>query len=125
MGRKNCCPRCGADNELGHSYCSVCKAEIDIDKVRTMTAAEREEFYGVTIEQNNDQSYKSKGFNKTGSSSCCYVRHIKFGSSSTGVIVKMLIGAGLAALIMIIVLPVMMTFLIAVIITGCFVLRRR
>lgn len=117
----NRCLECGTEYQSGQEHCPACNAALN--PVRVMTLNEREQFDGMTIEQ-DDNSGKYGQYDKAGTKSRVYVRQVKFSSGGMGLITKLLIGAGLVALIMLVALPVMLVFLAAAVF-GWLVFRRR
>jgi hypothetical protein len=117
----NRCLECGAEYQPGQEICAVCNAVLS--QVRVMTEAEREQFGGMTIEQDENFRYHSQN-DKFGSSSRIYVRHAKFNLGGIGLIPRLLFGAGIVALIMLVALPVVLIILAATVF-GWLVFRRR
>lgn len=117
---ENRCLECGAENEPGQEKCAICNAPLG--KIRVMTTAEREKFGGVTIEQDNGSGDYSTFDRNTASRNRIYVRQISLGGA--GLLTKLILGAGLIAVIMFIALPLIF-LLMGVVFFGWLVFRRK
>jgi len=100
------CLECGAECQPGEKECLACKSQLP--DVRVLTEEEKAHFDGMTLEQdNNKNSYQysgNKGEPRT------YIRHFQFNSGNGGFITKLLFGAGVVALLMLIALPLVLVF---------------
>lgn len=113
------CWECGAEYNQGQEQCPVCKAPLN--QVKVMSPEEREQFSGITIEQQEDKEHFT-GYSQD--KNRIYFRHVSFGSgSSVGLLTKLIIAAGIVALILFVALPVMV-LLGAAALVGWFFLRR-
>lgn len=100
------CVECGAECRPEEKECPACKAQLH--QVRVLTEEEKAHFDGMTLEQDyNQNSYQYSG-NK--GEPRMYVRHFEISSGSTGFFTKLLLGAGLVALIMLFALPLVLIF---------------
>lgn len=104
----NRCFECGAEFKQGDEQCVVCNASLN--QVRVMTSAEREKFTGMTIQQDG-KAENGSSYDESGSRSKIYVRQVNFGGA--GLLTKLIIGAGLVALVMLVALPLILVFLAA------------
>ncbi|MEN6412662.1 MAG: hypothetical protein ABFC84_07850 [Veillonellales bacterium] len=101
------CP-CGAEVEPGKEKCAQCQA-LEA-KVQVLTPEEKQQFQGVTIEQEGESIGKNPGSSGFNSGSRIYVKQVSFGSG-TGLMVKLLVGAVIAALVVFIAMPVALLLL--------------
>lgn len=105
------CERCGANTDPEQTVCSNCQAE---PKVTVLPPEARENFNGLTIEQNGPQFHESQSdSNRFGPH--IYVRHFGFGSAKNGLFTKLLLGAVLL-LVFMIALPLALILLAFIII---------
>lgn len=102
------CSQCGTEYQPGQEQCLVCKASLN--QVKVMTQEEREHFGGMTIEQQDDErNDRFQGYSQ--SKNRVYFRQVSFGSgSSMGFLTKLILGAGIVALVMFVALPLMLLF---------------
>lgn len=115
------CLECGTEYQPGQEQCSVCKASLN--QVKVMTPEEREQFGGMTIEQ-QDSERKDRFQGYSQNKNRVYFRQVSFGSgSSMGFLTKLIIGAGIAALVMFVALPLMLMFAAAAIFAWFFFRR--
>ncbi len=111
------CTQCAAEIKEGMTYCPKCGQMCSA--VQVLTPQERENFQGITIQDDKDEQasgYEQRSFE---SGQRVYVRHIQFGSS--GFIVKLILLV-ITLLFIFVFLPMAMMFAAAGIL-GWFIIR--
>ena len=109
------CIHCGADTEPGQDICINCRQK---PEVTVLPPEERENFAGLTIEQDPDRKdYHQSGPNH--SHPHVFVRQFSFRSTKGHLLLKLLIGA-VFLVIVIFALPVALIFLAFFIINWLF-----
>lgn len=99
---------CGAEVEPGKEKCAQCQS-LEA-KVQLLTPEERQHFQGVTIDQEGESAEEHSGSSGFHSGSRIYVKQVSFGSG-TSLIVKLLIGAAIASLVVFIAMPLALMLL--------------
>jgi hypothetical protein len=114
------CIHCGAETNPGENICTKCK---QYQEVTVLSPDERENFHGLTIEQDpNGQEYYHRENGE--SDPRVFVRQFSFNSGKGSLLLKLLLGAGFLAVI-ILALPIALIFLAFFIINWLFLRSSR
>lgn len=97
------CNICGEETFNEKDSCSACRAKLN--QIQVLSPDERENFKGVTIEQGAPQNEDNKYANYRS-----FQRVYTFNSSSAGILTKLILGAIMLFLI-IVLLPVALTIM--------------
>lgn len=112
------CIYCGAYTESEQGICSNCAQN---PKVTVLPPGERENFQGLTIEQDSDKS----GYNHSQSQNSnphIYVRQFSFGNRKGSFLIKLLLGA-IFLVVVLVALPIALAFLAVFLINWIFMRR--
>ncbi len=94
------CNKCGRQLSETETDCPYCKAESQ--PVHILTPEERQDFKGVTIEQDSDNRYSDTQYERSqySANERIFVRQVKFNSLSGGWFSKLVWGVILAGIVM-------------------------
>jgi hypothetical protein len=125
------CYRCGAEIETESGVCPNCGERLDGSEIEVLPPEERDEFQGITLEQNPQTSGDERGYydyEYRDSRKGVYVRRINL-SGKGGWLSRLLVGLIILAVIFFIFpfLLVLLIFFVPVILGGLFAFfgRRR
>jgi len=91
------CPNCSRNVDDAHETCPYCGAELTAN-VRVMSAEEKRNYGGITIENEEEPSGREEDWRQKGRQNGVFVRQIRFGSLRGGWMMKLIIGLCVAAI---------------------------
>ncbi len=109
------CSVCGVEIQTDKQLCSKC-SELE-NKVQILTPEEKQDFAGLTIEQ--DPEKQSAGYNNYRENQRIYVKHVNFNLSPTGMLTKIIFGIIIAGLL-VVALPIALVIISLVMFTLYF-----
>jgi hypothetical protein len=112
------CSVCGDEIQPDEQLCSKC-SELE-HKVQILTPEEKQDFAGLTIEQ--DPEKQSAGYNDYRENQRIYVKHVNFNMRQTGMLTKIVVGIIIAGLL-IVALPIAL-FIISIVMFTLYFMRK-
>lgn len=94
------CNHCGNPVEVDNTICPEC-GEVVQTKIQVLSPEERENFDGMTIEEEKHETDDTFEYQRNTSNGRVYVRQISFGNSPGGIINKIIIGAVILGLVIV------------------------
>ncbi len=112
------CSVCGDEIQPDEQLCSKCN---DLEhKVQILTPEEKQDFAGLTIEQDPEQ--QSVGYNDYRENQRIYVKYVNFNMRQTGMLMKIIVGIIIAGLL-IVALPIAL-FIISIVMFILYFMRK-
>ena len=106
------CAKCGQETKDNENLCVNCQQPEN--QIEVLPPEERENFQGITLEQNESNQHHSKEgyyeFENNGQRQKVYVKHINMKSFKMGFLAKLLLGMAVMLLI-VVALPLALLFL--------------